>query len=324
MKPAQPKISVVLSFYNEAGVIPELLSRLRAAFASLGSEISGHELIFVNDNSKDDSEAILRAELPKGDVVLVNMSRNFGVSECVIAGMREATGDAIVYMDADLQDPPEVIPEMVRKWKEDADAEVVYTTRTKRDGEHWLKMLWTRFGYRALKKIYDIQLPVDSGDFKLLSRKVVDQLLALKESKPFIRGLVTWIGYKQVPVYYEREGRFDGRENTKFPVLSKRVIYNYLDSALISFSDAPLKLSLFGGMALSFVSFLYILVVIFQKIMGWAEPGWPAIMCAVLMIGGMQMMMLGFIGLYVGAIFRETKGRPLYIVKEVLRQGTPS
>lgn len=180
-------------------------------------------------------------------------------------------------------------------------------------------MLVTKVGYRFIKHISDIKLPVDSGDFKLLSRRVVDHLLAFKEDKPYIRGLVSWIGYKQVQVFYNREPRFDGRENTKMPVLSKRVLYYWLDRALISFSDAPLKICLFLGLALSMASLLYILVVLFQKVMGWYEPGWPALMCAILFIGGIQLMMLGFTGLYVGAIFRETKGRPRYIVKDVLR-----
>lgn len=322
MKCDNAKISVVLSFYNEAGVIPEMLRRLRRVFEGLIGEklVGSYEIIFVNDNSTDQSEAMLRAEVEKGDVVLVNMSRNFGVSECVFAGMEQAQGDAVIYMDADLQDPPEVIPDMVRAWQNDAEAEVVYTTRKRRDGEHPAKLLLTKFGYRFIKAISDIQLPVDSGDFKLLSRRAVNHLLELKEDKPYIRGLVSWIGFKQVQVLYDREARFDGQENTKFPVFSRRVVYGYLDRALISFSDAPLKVMLFIGFVLSAFSILYTFVVLFQKLMGWTLPGWTAIMCAVLFIGGIQMMMLGFTGLYVGAIFRETRGRPMYIVKEVLRK----
>jgi dolichol-phosphate mannosyltransferase len=222
-------------------------------------------------------------------------------------------------MDTDLQDPPEVISAMVRAWHDDIEADVVYTTRTKREGEHPLKMLVTKIGYRFLKFISYVQLPVDSGDFKLLSRRVVLHILELKEDKPYIRGLIGWIGFRQIPVYYDRDPRFDGAANTKFPVLSRRVIYSWLDRALISFSDEPLKIILIAGFLLSAVSLLYIFVVLFQKLMGWYAPGWPALMCAILFIGGMQLMMLGFTGLYVGAIFRQTRGRPLYIVKEVLR-----
>ncbi|MCX7114391.1 MAG: glycosyltransferase family 2 protein [Gammaproteobacteria bacterium] len=315
-------LSVVLSFYNEANVLPELLKRLRSVGERLVKEqdIKNYELIFVNDNSMDESEAYLRSELKHGDIVLVNMSRNFGVSECVMAGMKCAKGDAVVYMDSDLQDPPEVIIELIRAWKKDPEVEVVYTTRTRRKGEHPLKLWVTKMGYRLINGISDIQLPVDSGDFKLLSRRVVDQLLVLNEDKPYIRGLVSWIGYKQTQVFYERDARFDGRENTKMPVFSKRVIYYWLDRALISFSDAPLKIILLFGFLLSSVSLLYILIVLAQKLLGWAVPGWAALMCAVLLLGGTQMVMLGFIGLYIGAIFRETKKRPQYLVKEVLRK----
>lgn len=315
------KLSVVLSFYNEAGVLPELLVRMRAVFSKMIAEknIGAYELIFVNDHSTDASEALLRDELKHGDIVLVNMTRNFGVSECVMAGMRYATGDAVVYMDADLQDPPEVIPKLVKVWQDDSEVGVVFTTRTKRDGEHPLKMWITKIGYRLINGISEIDLPVDSGDFKLLSRSVVDQLLELKEDKPYLRGLISWVGYKQVPVFYEREARFDGRQNTKMRVLSRKVLYYWLDRALISFSDAPLKIILVLGFALSGLSLCYITVILIQKLMGWYVPGWPAVMSAILLLGGVQMVMLGFIGLYVGAIFRETKNRPQYLVKEVLR-----
>jgi glycosyltransferase involved in cell wall biosynthesis len=315
------RASVVLSFYNEANVLPELLKRLRAVFAELKefNEVASYELIFVNDNSTDQSEQLLRKEMSKGDIVLVNMTRNFGVSECVVAGMQQSTGDVLIYMDADLQDPPEVIPSLIQAWKNDAEVEVVYTTRTRREGEHPLKMLLTKFGYRLINFISDIQLPVDSGDFKLVSRRVVDHILELKEDKPYLRGLISWVGYKQTQVFYDREARFDGRNNTKFPVLSKRVIYGYLDRALISFSDAPLKVILIFGFILSVISIGYISVVFFQKLMGWSVSGWAAIMSTILLLGGTQMMMLGFIGLYVGSIFRETKKRPQYLIKEVIK-----
>lgn len=314
------KISVVLSFYNEENVIPELLLRLRKVFAALiiNKIIGSYELIFVNDNSSDNSEQLLRQELQQNDIVLINMTRNFGVSECVMAGISQAKGDAVIYMDADLQDPPELIPELIAKWQEDSEAEVVYTTRRKRAGEHALKMWITKIGYRVINFISEINLPEDSGDFKLLSRKVVDKLIALKEDKPYMRGLVSWVGYKQVQVFYDREARFDGRKNSKMPVLSRKVLYYWLDRALISFSDAPLKAILLLGLVVSCASLSYILVIIIQKIMGWYEPGWPAIMSAILLSGGIQMMMLGFVGLYVGAIFRETKGRPQYLIKEIV------
>lgn len=317
-----PKISVVLSFYNEQAVLPELIQRMRAVFNSLISNncVESYELIFVNDDSTDDSEKYLRSELDSGDIVIVNMSRNFGVSECVMAGMSYSCGDAVIYMDADLQDPPELIPRLIEAWQNDPEAEVVYTTRTRRDGEHWLKLLITKLGYRFVNLISEIELQVDSGDFKLLSRRAVDHLLQLKEDKPYMRGLVSWIGFKQIQVFYERSKRFDGQNNTKMNILSRKVLYYWLDRALISFSDAPLKLMLFMGICLSIISFFYIFVILFQKLMGWSVPGWAALMSAVTLLGSVNMMMLGFIGSYIGAIFRETKNRPKYIVKEVLRK----
>jgi len=314
------KVSVVLSFYNEENVIPELLLRMRKVFSDLilKDTIGSYELIFVNDNSTDNSEKMLRAEMSKGDIILINMTRNFGVSECVMAGISQSKGDAVIYMDADLQDPPELIPELISKWQEDAEVGVVFTTRRKRAGENAFKMWFTKLGYRVINFISEINLPADSGDFKLLSRQVVDRLLELKEDKPYMRGLVSWVGYKQVQVFYDREARFDGRQNSKMPVLSRKVLYYWLDRALISFSDAPLKAILLLGLIVSCASLSYIGVIIIQKIMGWYVPGWPAIMSAILLSGGIQMMMLGFVGLYVGAIFRETKGRPQYLIKEVV------
>jgi len=317
----RPFVSVVLSFYNEEAVIPELLSRLRQMFAGVRGHVSGYELIFVNDASTDGSEELLCREMEQsGDIVLINMSRNFGVSECVYAGFSKSQGDTVVYMDADLQDPPEVIPALLKQWRTDPAAEVVYTIRRTRVGEHPLKMLLTKVGYRFINRISSSDLPVDSGDFKLLSRRVVNEILRCEEKLPYLRGLVSWVGFKQVPVYYDREPRFDGRTNTKFPVLSKRVIYGYLDRALISFSDAPLKLALFAGFFMAGLAAFYLLVVLVQKLFGWHEPGWPAIMATMLLLGGVQLIILGFIGLYINVIFHEVKRRPNYIVKDVLKK----
>jgi len=318
---SQPLISVVLSFYNEERVLPELIRRLRNVFKGERQKgtIGGYELVFVNDNSTDRSLDILLEEFHKEhDIIILNMSRNFGVSECVLAGMRYAKGDAVVYMDADLQDPPELVPKLIEEWEKDEKVEVVYTTRLSRAGEHPLKMLITKWGYRFINAVSEINLPVDSGDFKLLSRRAVEELLKLKEKKPYLRGLVSWIGFKQAQVFYHREERYDGRKQTKFPVLSRRVIYGYLDRALISFSDIPLKASLFLGFLVSLGALLYILVVIFQKIMGWYVPGWPAIMATMLFLGGIQLIMLGVFGLYINTIFLESKGRPNYIIKNII------
>ena len=316
------KISVILSFLNEEEVLPELIKRLRNVFSNLKKKqiVSSYELIFVNDNSSDGSEKLLTSESKKGDVTLLNMSRNFGVSECAIAGMSISNGDAIIYMDADLQDPPELIESLIDAWIKDKDAEVVHTTRIKRKGEHWLKMIVTKIGYRFINSISEIDLPIDSGDFKLLSRKVVNHVLELNETRPYLRGLISWIGYKQIHIYYNRDERLNGRLNTKMNVLSSKVIYYWLDRALISFSDAPLKIILFFGLILSGFSLFYIMIILIQKLLGISIPGWAAIMSSVLFLGGVQIIMLGAMGLYVGANYRESKKRPLYIIKNIIRK----
>jgi dolichol-phosphate mannosyltransferase len=200
----------------------------------------------------------------------------------------------------------------------------VYTTRLSRAGEHPLKLFMTKWGYRLINRISDINLSVDSGDFKMLTRKAVEHLLSLEEKKPFLKGMVEWIGFKQAQVKYHREARFDGRDNTKFPALSRRVIFYHLDRALIAFSDAPLKAVLFLGFIISTLSLLYIFVILLQKFMGWYVPGWPAIMAALLLLGGMQLLTLGVLGLYINTIFLESKRRPNYIIKNVLTPGASS
>jgi glycosyltransferase involved in cell wall biosynthesis len=320
MRPIR-KASVVLSFYNEENNLPELIKRLRNVFSYLlaSNVLESYELIFVNDNSTDNSEILLRSEMIHKDIIIINMSRNFGSAECLLAGMENSSGDVVIYLDADLQDPPELIEELISAWRLDSDAEIVYTTRNVRHGEHWFKLLITKLGYRLIKKISDIDLHVDSGDFKLLSRRAVNEVLKLKEDRPYMRGLVGWIGFKQIQVFYNRDPRFDGAENTKNKLLSQKVLYYWIDRALISFSDAPLKIVLFIGAVFSLFSTFYIFIVIAQKIMGISLPGWSAIMASILMLGSIQILMLGFIGLYVGSIFRETKNRPKYIIKEIIR-----
>jgi len=316
----QLRVSVVMSFYNEMENLPELVARLREV-SRLNSDFKLNELIFVNDVSNDGSEEWLEKEAKiSSDLVLVNMARRTGVSECVYAGMSIATGDAVIYLDSDLQDPPELIPEMVRTWKQNQDCEVVYTVRKSRQGEGFIKLAVTKLGYRFLRKISHIDLPLDAGDYKLLSRKVVDIVLANKEFKPFMRGIVTSIGFKQIPVYYDREPRGNGRGATKFALFSPRTVSGWLDSALISFSDVPLKISLGIGLITSFFSSAYLIVVLIQKIMGLYVPGWPALMAAILLLGSVQLMVMGVLGLYISAIFTQTKNRPIFIIKSVIRK----
>jgi len=313
------EISLVLSFYNEINNLNELISRIRNV-SNRSQNFKVNEIIFVNDCSNDGSEEFLTEQAKiSDDLILVNMSRKTGVSECVYAGMSVATGDAVVYLDSDLQDPPELIQEMVDTWLADTDCEVVYTVRKSRSGEGYLKLKFTKLGYRFLRKISKIDLPLDAGDFKLVSRKIVNILLTHQEHKPFMRGIITSLGFKQVPVYYDREPRGDGRNNTKFVLFSPRTVSGWLDSALISFSDAPLKLSLKIGLTTALLSSLYIFVVIIQKILGLYVPGWPALMAAILLLGSIQLIVLGIMGLYVNAIYNQTKNRPLFLIKNIVR-----
>lgn len=310
-------LSIVISFYNEEDVLPELIRRLRDVLGTqiMKKRISSYELIFVNDDSTDCSEQILRnASHGYNDIRIITMSRNFGVSECAMAGIVKSSGDAVIYMDADLQDPPEVIPEMICAWQEGHNIDVVHTSRDSRDGESRIKLFITRIAYEILHRLTEFKLPRETGDFKLLSRRAVDHLICLKEKKPFVRGLICWIGFNQVFVNYKREMRFSGR--TKFPVFSRRVIKNFLDSALISFSTFPLKLCLIVGMSVALGSFIFLFYIIVQKFLfEYTTPGWSALMVTILLLGGIQLISIGILGLYVSSIFLEVKGRPNYIIK---------
>ncbi|MGO8745335.1 MAG: glycosyltransferase family 2 protein [Thermoguttaceae bacterium] len=314
-----PSLSIVLSFANEEAVLPEAIHRLRAV---LGAEcdrgtISRYELVFVNDASTDRSLAILQdAARGHDDIRVLNMSRNFGVTPCVLAGMDYASGDLVVYMDVDLQDPPETIPEMLHAWRAADGADVVHTVRRSRSGESWIKLAVTRLGYRILKCVSSVPVRVEAGDFKLLSRRAVDELRRLREKRPFMRGLVAWIGLKQTEIHYDRQARAAG--DTKFPVFGAKVIRNFLDSALISFSDIPLQLATLMGLLISLASFVFLIDVVVEKILGRNIPGWTAIMATMLFVGGAQMLFLGIQGRYIAAIFLETKGRPNYIVESTL------
>ncbi len=311
-------LSVVFSFRNEEESLDLMIPRVRKVCKEVGFKWA--EFVFVNDCSTDRSlEILLREQKIGNDIVIVNTSRRFGVSECVMAGMQESRGDYVVYMDTDLQDPPELIREMIQLMiKEQAD--VVFTTRRTRQGETWIKLKVTQFGYWVLKSFSSIEIPYNSGDFKMLSRRVVEQVLQMKEHKPFMRGLVTWVGFKQAQLFYDRDPRAAGE--THFPIFSKRVLYNFIDSAMISFSDAPLKAALFLGMLVIAGSVGMFAWIIFQKAIGWALPGWSAVMATILVLGGIQLFLIGVVGLYIHTIYLQVKARPLYIVDRVYRPDT--
>lgn len=304
-------ISVVFSFRNEENVLAELVTRVSRAIATTGCM---YELIFVNDDSTDGSLALLLDLARQHEQIkIINMSRRFGVHPCVLAGMRYSSGEAIIYMDADLQDPPELIPEMLQKYREGAD--VVNMTRSDRRGEHPLKMWITKVAYRVINKLSDIPVPENTGDFKLLSRRVVDHLLTLRESDPFMRGLVYWVGFRQDTIHYVREARFAG--DTHFSVFSGGPAKEFL-RGITSFSVVPLYLSLFIGFFATLIAFGNIISILIMKLMGKTLPGWAAIMTSTLFLGGTMHMCIGIIGIYVGKIYTESKQRPLYIVKDLI------
>jgi len=314
-RPQPIALSLIFSFRNEEETLSELIRRTRAVLHQEQSKgiLSSYELIFVNDASSDKSLEILK-ELAQGhqDIRILNMARCFGVSPCVLAGMEYSTGDTVIYMDADLQDPPELIPEMLEVFLKDRDVDVVNTVRKSRKGETFIKIIVTKIGYWVLNKLASIQLPMQAGDFKLLSRRAVNHLIQLKEQNPFLRGLVCWIGFKQSFVYYHRDVRFAGK--TKFHVFHPKVISNFFGSALISFSSIPLRIASYLGIFSILVDFVVMGHALSEKIQGKAIPGWTALMIVILFFGGVQLFCLGIIGLYLDSVHQQSRGRPNYIV----------
>ena len=303
-------LSVVLSFRDEQEVLDELIRRLRQTLDPLDWD---YELIFVNDASTDGSlELLLKYNQKDRRIKIINMSRRFGCAPCVIAGLRHAKGDAVVYMDSDLQDPPELIPKLLEMLSE--EAEVVHTTRTARKGENAFKVWLVRQACRIINSVADIDIPENMGDFKLLSRRAVNELMRLNEYDPFMRGLVRWIGFKQVRVPYERDARFAGK--THFSLLRSLNPMKEFIRGLVSFSELPLYLSLFLGFLVSVGAFIYLLYIIVTRVfLDMHRPGWPAIMVTMLFLGGIILFTIGILGLYIGKIHHEIKGRPPYIVE---------
>ena len=303
------KISVVVPVYNEIEVIDDCYQRLTSVMQSL-KEFS-YEIIFIDDGSQDNTYSRI-LEILKLDkhIKVVKLSRNFGHQIAVTAGIDEADGDAIVIIDADLQDPPEVIPEMVQKWMEGFD--VVYGVRKRRVGEGRFKLFTASAFYRLLKSFTNIEIPVDVGDFRLINARTANEFRKLREKDRFVRGLVSWIGFKQVGVLYERDERFAGE--TKYPL--KKMLKFAIDG-ITSFSNVPLKLASWLGYIASGLAFLYLASVFVQKIMGQTIVGWATIMVALLFLGGVQLICLGIIGEYIGRIFNETKSRPIYIIDTI-------
>ena len=308
-------VSVVFSFRNERQNIPTLISRLDAMFAGAGVD---YELIFVNDASNDGSLDVLIDERSRNPrVKIVNMSRRFGVSECARAGMAAASGDAAVLMDADLQDPPEVIPQLIAKWR--AGADVVHTVRTRRHGESAAKMMLTRLAYRIILLGSSIELPIDAGDFKLLSRAALDRLLSLGESDPYLRGLVVWIGFEQAFVPYERDARHAGR--THFPFFSRNP-WKTFAMGLTSFSFMPV----FATISLALVSLVIAALLILRAAAVLLTGGRLSIPTILITVGtffwATILAAIAAVGIYVIRIYKDVRGRPQYIVASTI--GLPS
>lgn len=306
-------LSIVFSFKNESDVLPELTRRVENTLATIGCD---YEMVFVNDASTDSSlEQLLTLREKNKKIKIINMSRTFGVTPCVIAGMKHAKGDAVVYMDADLQDPPELIPVLFQKYKEGYD--VVHTTRTKRKGENFLKMLITRRAYNIINFFSEIPIPENTGDFKLISRRAVNQLLTLNEYDPFMRGLVRWIGFKQIFVLYERDARFAGKP--KFSIFKSLNPVKEFIRGVTSFSEIPLYLSLFLGFFVLIGAFCYLIRIIIERVFFKIHnPGWPAIMVTMLFLGGTVLFMIGVLGIYLGKIHSAIKQRPPYLIESTV------
>jgi glycosyltransferase involved in cell wall biosynthesis len=303
-------VSVVVPVYNEAEVIGEMYRRLTRVASALPD--LDYELVVVDDGSHDASyQALLPIAQADPRVRVLKLSRNFGHQTAITAGIDVARGDAIVVIDADLQDPPEVIPQMVARWREGFD--VVYGVRAKRSGETLMKLATASVFYRMLHRMTNISIPVDAGDFRLMSRRAADQLRAMREQDRFVRGLISWIGFRQAGVVYQREARFAGE--TKYPL---RKMLKFGIDGLTSFSTVPLKLATWMGYLASAFAFIYLISVFVQKWLGKTVEGWATIMVAMLFMGGVQLICLGIMGEYIGRIFTEAKQRPLYVIEEFI------
>lgn len=314
IEPPAPTFSVVAPVYNEEALIEEFYRRTTAVLEGLGEPF---ELVLVNDGSRDRSAQIMRSIHERDPrVKVINFSRNFGHQLAITAGTDYARGQAVIVIDSDLQDPPEVIPDLIAKWRE--GYEVVYAVREEREGESWFKRATASAFYRLIARITNVELPVDAGDFRLMDRKVVDALIRIREHHRFMRGLSVWVGFRSTGVRYKRHARKAG--STKYPL---RKMLKFALDGITSFSYLPLQLATYLGFIVAALSLVFIGVVFVLRL-GSPEPqdaafyGQASTLASVLFIGAVQLISLGIIGEYVGRIYDEVKGRPLYIVAEAL------
>lgn len=304
----QPTFSVVAPVFNEEALLPEFYARVKTVMEAQGEP---WELILVNDGSRDRSPQIMD-ELFAADpahIVVLHFARNFGHQMAITAGMDYARGDAILIIDSDLQDPPEVMADMIARWREGYD--VAYGVRTEREGETWFKLFTARLFYRLIQALTDVTIPMEAGDFRLIDRKVLEALKQMRESARFVRGMVAWVGFRQIGVPYRRHARKAGE--TKYPF---RKMLRLALNAITGFSTIPLKLATWGGSLAVALALLLLLVWLLRG----APAGQSTLAALVLFIGGVQLWVAGILGEYIGRIYDEVRHRPLYLVREVKRQ----
>jgi len=303
------KISILIPCYNEQEVLEHLYQRI----GKLANDTKTYEFefMFVNDGSRDKTLEIIQHYAKTDDrIAYVNLSRNFGKEIAMIAGLDHVTGDATVIIDADLQDPPELIPKMIKYWEQGFDD--VYAKRDSREGETWFKKTTSKIYYRLLQKATHIQIQRDTGDFRLLDRRCVEALKQIRESQRYTKGMFSWIGFNKKEITYDRDPRAAGDTTWNY----KKLIDFAIDG-ITSFTTAPLRVSSVLGFIVSVIAFVYIVVVVLKTVLyGNSAAGYPSLMAVVLFLGGVQLLSLGVIGEYIGRIFNETKNRPLYFVEE--------
>ena len=308
MKKTSPALSIVIPLHNEEGNLSHLHQRLIPTVASV---TQAYEIIYVNDGSKDATLSMVKALAVQDDRVhYISFSRNFGHQMAIMSGIEHATGDAVVIMDGDLQDPPELIPELWQKYRE--GFKVVYAQRRSREGETLAKKWTAKIFYRLLKKTTNIKIPLDTGDFRLIDRKVVEYLKQMPERHKFLRGQIAWIGFKQTAVFYDREIRLAGKTNFSFSKM-----FQFALDGITAFSNYPLRMATVMGFAVSAVSFLVILYALYSKfVLDRTITGWTSLIISVLFIGGVQLIAIGIIGEYISRINSDVRKRPLYVIEE--------
>jgi glycosyltransferase involved in cell wall biosynthesis len=306
----------VIPVFNERESLSELHRRITAVMNTLDGP---SEVLYIDDCSFDGTSDLL-VELQHGDprVKVIRFARNFGHQIAITAGLDYATGDAVIVMDADLQDPPEVVPDLIARWQE--GYEVVYAVREEREGEGWLKRTTAAWFYRLLRRIASVDMPLDAGDFRLVDRRALDAFRAMRERTRYVRGMFSWVGFRQIGVPYTRPERFAGE-----PKYSFRKSLRLAADGLVSFSNAPLRLALIGGFLFSSLAFVVGLFAFFARLAGaFTVPGWTSILVVVSFLGGVQLTLMGMMGLYISRIYEEVKSRPLYIVREAHGLAAPT